>query len=52
MVVSQTQIAESQTQILKSLRLRNYAPMQYAPKTFYDNTPKIHNMLQHQFLKL
>jgi hypothetical protein len=42
MVVSQTQKAESQTQILKSPRLRNYAPMQYAPKTFYDNSPKIH----------
>jgi len=42
MVVSQTRIAESQTQILNSLRLRNYAPTQYDPKTFYDNTPKIH----------
>jgi len=39
---SQTQITESQTQILKSPRLRDHAPMQYRPKTVYDNTPKIH----------
>jgi hypothetical protein len=32
----------SQTQIFKSPRLCDHVPMQYVPKTVYDNTPKIH----------
>jgi hypothetical protein len=47
---SQTQIAMSQTQIFESPRLCNHAPMQYAPKTIYDNTPKSTN-IQYQFHK-